>query len=104
MFLLTRLLWTSSCIFNLQALRNVSVAFSLKHHSVHNISSSFLLSKNVMSVIHGTVILPVVVVQLGIALGEEHEAEGVPEQDADLNYVFGRNRDEVRGDWRKLHT
>jgi hypothetical protein len=57
-----------------------------------------------MSVIHGTVILPVVVVQLGIALGEEHEAEGVPEQDADLNYVFGRNRDEVRGDWRKLHT
>jgi len=45
-----------------------------------------------------------VVVQLGITLGEEREAEGVLEQDAELNYVFGRNRDEGRGGWRKLNT
>jgi len=45
-----------------------------------------------------------VVVQLGITLGEEHEADGVLEQDAEFNYVFGRNRDEVKGGWRKLHT
>jgi len=44
------------------------------------------------------------VVQLGITLGEEHEAKGVLERGAELNYIFGRNRDEVRGGWRKLHT
>jgi hypothetical protein len=84
--------------------RNVSVAFPLKRHSVHNLSSSLLLSKNVKIEIHGTIILPAVVVQLGITLGEEHEAEGVLEQDAKLNYIFGRERDEVRGGWRKLRT
>jgi len=71
---------------------------------VHNISSSLLLSINVKIEIHGTIILPTVVVQLGITLGEEREAEGVLEQDAELNYVFGRNRDEGRGGWRKLNT
>jgi hypothetical protein len=63
-----------------------------------------LLPKTAKLEIHGTIILLAVVVQLGITLGEEYEAEGVLEQDAELNYVFGRNRTEVKGDWRKLHT
>jgi len=84
--------------------RNVSAAFSLKHHSVHNLSCSRSLSKNVKIEIHGIIILPAVVVQVGITLGEEHEAGGVLEQGAELNFIFGPNRDEVRGGWRKLHT
>lgn len=71
---------------------------------MHNLSCSRSLSKNVKIEIRGTLILSTVAVQLGITLGEEHEAEGVLEQDAELNYIFGPNRDEVRGGWRKLHT
>jgi hypothetical protein len=83
MFLLTRLLWTSSCVLSSGYAKSFCSFFFETHFSAY-LSSSLLLPKTVKIEIHGTIILLSVFVQLGITLGEEHEADGVLEQDAEL--------------------
>jgi hypothetical protein len=70
------------------------------YHSVHNLLSSRLLSKNIKIRIHKTVILPVVLYGCetwSLTLREEHRLRV-------LRRIFGPKRDEVTGDWRKLHN
>jgi hypothetical protein len=65
------------------------------YRSVHSLLSSRLLSRNLKVKIYKTIILPVVLYGCGtwsVTLREEHRLR-----------VFG-NRDEVTGEWRKLHN
>jgi hypothetical protein len=67
--------------------------------------SSHLLSKNVKIILYKTVILPVV--QYGcetwsLTLREEHRLRVF--ENKVLRRIFGPKRDEVTGDWRKLHN
>jgi hypothetical protein len=66
------------------------------YHSVQSILSSCLLSRNVKVKIYKTIILPVVLYGCEtwcLMLREEHRLR-----------VFGPKRDEVMGEWRKLHN
>jgi hypothetical protein len=71
------------------------------YHSVQNISSSVLLSKNVKIMIYRTVILPVVL--YGCETLREECRLRVFENRV-LRRIFGPNRDEVTGEWRRLHN
>jgi hypothetical protein len=75
------------------------------YHSVQNLLSSRLLSKNLKIRIYKTIILPVVLYGCEIwslALREEHRLR-VFENEV-LRRIFGPKRDEVMGEWRKLHN
>jgi hypothetical protein len=75
------------------------------YHSVQNILSSRLLSKNLKIKIYRTRILPVVLYGCetwSLTLKEECKL-GVFENRV-LRRVFGPKRDEVTGEWRKLHN
>jgi hypothetical protein len=70
------------------------------HHSVQNLLSSHLLSKNVKVRIYKTIILPVVLYGCetwSLTVREEHKLRVV-------SRIFGPKRDEVTGGWRKLHN
>ena len=69
------------------------------YHSVQNLLSSRLLSKNLKINIYRTIILPVVLYgcetwSLTMRVFENRV----------LRKVFGAKRDEVTGEWRKLHN
>jgi hypothetical protein len=69
-----------------------------------NLLSSQLLSKNLKIRIYRTIILPVVLYGCetwSLTLREEHRL-GVFENRM-LRRIFGPKRDEVTGEWRKLH-
>jgi len=75
------------------------------YHSVQNLLSSSLLSKNVKIKIHRATILPVVL------YGCETWSLTVREvrrlrvfENRVLRRIFGPNRVEVTGEWRKLHS
>jgi hypothetical protein len=73
------------------------------YHSVHNIPSSHLLSKNLKIRIYMTIILPVVLYgceTLSLIPREEYRMRVF--QSRTLR-IFGLKRDEVTGGWRKLH-
>ena len=75
------------------------------YYSVQNLLSSRLLSKNLKIKIYRTKILPVVLYGCEtwlLTLREEHRLR-VFENRA-LRRVFGPKRDEVTGEWRKLHN
>ena len=75
------------------------------YHSVQNLSSSSLLSKNIKITIYRTIILPVVLYGCEtwwLTLREEHRLRVF--ENRLLRRIFGPNRDEVRGEWRKLHN
>jgi hypothetical protein len=75
------------------------------YHLVQNLLSSRPLSKNLTIRIYKTVILPVVLYGYetwSLTLGEEHRL-GVFENRV-LRRIFGPKRDEVTGEWRKLHN
>jgi len=70
------------------------------YYSVQNLLSSRLLSKNLKIKIHRTIILPVVLYGCetwSLTLREERRLRV-------LRRVFGSKRDEVTGEWRKLHN
>jgi hypothetical protein len=74
------------------------------NHSVQNLLSSHLLSKNVKVGICKTIILPVVLYGCetwSLTLREEHKLK-VFENGAEE--IFGPKRDGVTGGWRKLHN
>jgi hypothetical protein len=74
-------------------------------HLVQSLLSSCLLSRNVKFKIHKTIILPLVLCGCetwSLALREEHRLRVF--EDRVLRRIFGPKRDEVTGEWRKLHN
>ena len=83
----------------------VFVAFVACYHSVQNILSSSLLSKNLKIKIYRNTILPVVLYGCetwSLTLREEHKLRVF--ENRVLRRIFGPRRDGVTGEWRKLHN
>jgi hypothetical protein len=75
------------------------------YHSVQSLLSSHLLSRNVKVKIYNTIILPVVFYGCetwSLTLREENRL-GVFKNNV-LRRIFGPKRDEMTGEWRKLHS
>ncbi|KAJ4449974.1 hypothetical protein ANN_01381 [Periplaneta americana] len=75
------------------------------YYSVEKLLSSSLLSKNLKIRIYKTVILPVVLYSCEtwtLTLKEEHRLRVF--ENKVLRKIFGAKRDEVTGEWRKLHN
>jgi hypothetical protein len=70
------------------------------YHLVQNLLSSRLLSRNLKIRICKTIVLPVVLYG-SLTLREEHRLRMF--KNRVLRRVFGPKRDEVTGEWRKLH-
>jgi len=82
-------------------LRSVNVCY----HSVQNLLSSGLLSKNLKIKIFRTIILPVVLYGCEtwlLKLREERRLRVF--ENRVLRRIFGPRRDEVMGEWRRLHN
>jgi len=74
------------------------------YHSVQNLLSSSLLSKNLKIKIYRTIILPVVLYgseTWSLTLREEHRLRVFENR---VLRIFGPKRDEVTGEWKKLHN
>jgi len=74
-------------------------------HSVQNILSCCLLSKNIKIKIYRTMILPAVLFGCetwSLTLSEERRLRVF--EDRVLRGIFGPKKDEVTGEWRKLHN
>jgi hypothetical protein len=72
---------------------------------VQNLLSSRLLSKNIKIRIYKSIILPVVLYGCetwSLTLREEHRLRVFG--NTMLRRIFGPKRDEVTGEWRKLHN
>ena len=75
------------------------------YHSVQTLLSSRLLSKNLKIKIYRIIIFPVVLYGCetwSLTLREERRLRGF--ENRVLRKVFGPKRDEVTGEWRKLHN
>jgi hypothetical protein len=75
------------------------------YHSVQSLLSSRLLSRNLKVKIHRTIIIPVVSYGCetwSLTLREEHRLRLF--ENRVLRRIFGPTRDEVTGEWRKLHS
>jgi hypothetical protein len=75
------------------------------YHSVQNLLSSSLLSTNVKIKIYRTIILPVVLYgceSWSLTLREECRLSVF--ENKELRRIFGPKRDEVIGEWRRLHN
>jgi hypothetical protein len=75
------------------------------YHSVQNLLSSLLLSKNVKVRIYKIIILPVVLYGCetwSLAVREEHKLRVF--ENRVLRRIFGPKRDGVTGGWRKLYN
>jgi len=75
------------------------------YHSVQNLLSSRLLSKNLKIKIYRTIILPVVLYGCetwSLTLREERNLRVF--ENMVLRRIFGPRRDKVSGEWRRLHN
>jgi hypothetical protein len=75
------------------------------YHSVQSLMSSRLLSKSLKIRIYKTKILPVVLYgreTWSLTLGDEHRLRVI--ENRVRMRLFGPNRDEMTGEWRKLHN
>ena len=75
------------------------------YHSVQNLLSSRLLSKNLKIKIYRTISLPVVLYGCetwSLTLREEKKLRVF--ENRVLRRIFGRRRDEVTGHWRRSHN
>jgi hypothetical protein len=75
------------------------------YHLVQSLLSSHLLSRNLQVKIYKTIILPVVLYGCetwSLTLKEEHRLRVF--ENWVLRRIFGPKRDEVTGEWRKLHN
>jgi hypothetical protein len=75
------------------------------YHSVQSLLSSRPLSKNLKIRVYKTIILPVVLYGCetwSLTLREEHRLRVF--ENRVLRRIFGPKRDEVTGEWRKLHN
>jgi len=74
------------------------------YHSVQNLLSSRLLSKNLKIKIYRTIILPVVLYGETWSLTLRKERKLRVFENMVLRRIFGPRRDEVTGEWRRLHN
>ena len=75
------------------------------YHSVQNLLTSRLLSKNLKIKIYRTIILPFVLYGCetwSLILREERKLSVF--ENMVLRRIFGTRRDEVTGEWRRLHN
>jgi hypothetical protein len=75
------------------------------YHSIQNLLSSSLLSKDVKIRIYKIIILPVFLYgceTLSLALRKKHRLKVF--ESRMLRRIFGQKRDEVTGEWIKLHN
>jgi hypothetical protein len=75
------------------------------YHSDQILLSSLLLSKNLKIRIYKTIILPVVLYGCetwSLTLRDEHRLK--VSKNRMLRRIFGPKRDEVMGEWKKLHN
>jgi hypothetical protein len=75
------------------------------YHSVQDLLSSSLLSKNTKIKIYRIIILPVVLYGCdtwSLTLREDHRLRMF--ENRVLRRIFGPKRDEVTGEWRRLHN
>ena len=75
------------------------------YHSVQNLLSSRLLSKNLKIKIYRTIILPVVLYGCetwSLTLREERKLRVF--ENMVVRRIFGPRRDKVTGEWRRLHN
>ena len=75
------------------------------YHSVQNLLSSRLLSKNLKIKTYRSIILPVVLYgceTLSLTFREERKLRVF--ENMVLRRIFGPRRDEVTGEWRRLHN
>jgi hypothetical protein len=75
------------------------------YHSGHSLLSSRLMSRDVKVKIYKTIILPIVLYGCetwSVTLREEHRLRVF--ENRVLRRIFGPKRDEVTGEWRKLHN
>jgi hypothetical protein len=75
------------------------------YHSIQNLLSSLLLSRNVKVRIYKTIILPVVLYGCetwSLTVREEHKLRVF--ENRVLRRIFGPRRAGVTGEWRKLHN
>jgi hypothetical protein len=75
------------------------------YHSVQNLLSSRLLSKNIKIKVYRTVFLPVVLYGCetwSLTLREGQRLRML--ENRVLRGIFGPNRDEATGEWRRLHN
>jgi len=75
------------------------------YHSVQNLLSSSLLSKNLKTKIYGIVIGPLVLYGCETwSLSLREECRLMVFENRVLRRIFGPRRDEVTGEWKKLHN
>ena len=75
------------------------------YHSVQNLLSSRLLSKNLKTKMYRTLILPVVLYECETWLFTLREKRKLRVfENMVLRRIFGPRRDEVTGEWRRLHN
>jgi hypothetical protein len=75
------------------------------YHSIQNLLSSRLLSKNLKIKVYKTIILPMVLYGCetwSLTLRVKHRLRVF--ENRVLRRIFGPKRDEVTGEWRKLHN
>jgi hypothetical protein len=75
------------------------------YHSVQNLLSSHLLSKNVKVTIYKTIILPMILYGCetwSLTVPEKHKLKVF--ENRVLRRIFGPKRDGVAGGWRKQHN
>jgi hypothetical protein len=75
------------------------------YHSIQSLLSSHLLSRNSEVKIYKTIILPVILYGCetwSLTLRQEHRLRLF--ENRVLRKIFGPDRDEVMGEWRKLHN
>ena len=92
-------------VTQLMLYKSKASASGLCYHSVQNLLFSSLLSKNIKIKIYRTIILPVVVYGCetrSLTLKEVHRLRVF--ENIMLRRIFGPERDEVTGKWRKLHN
>jgi hypothetical protein len=78
---------------------------NVSYHSVQNLLSSRLLSKNVKVRIYKTIMLPVVLYGYetwSLRVRDEHKLRVF--ENRVLRRIFGPKRDGVTGGWKKLHN
>ena len=75
------------------------------YHSMQSLLSSRLLSKNLKTKIYRTIILPVVLYECEAwSLTAREERKLRVFENMVLRRIFGPRRDEVTGEWRRLHN
>jgi len=88
-----------------EEIKNILKSGNACYHSVQNLLSSSLLSKNLKIKIYRNIILPIVLYGCGtwsLILREESRLKVF--ENRVLRRIFGPKRDEVTGEWRKLHN